>query len=134
MVSGVGEQLETFFSDRVDDELRSVVAYTATRHDIVHVRDDVAAKYTDEQIGLAVDDARLESIGAPVYSSLYSEDHGELTCNVKCYEAVVELNFILDQGTGVAVAMEIEALGEATELVKTARDHAIDAWDEGEAY
>lgn len=55
---------------------------------------------TGEGVERAVDDSRMESLMAPVYGDLFSEDHGELTCLAKCFENVIEMNFVLADGVG----------------------------------
>lgn len=62
---------------------------------------------------------------APIYENTFAADHGELTCLVKCFQTVVEMNFVLDEGVGAAVAIDEEALGETHDLVSEAREIVI---------
>lgn len=33
----------------------------------------------------------------------YPEGHGDITCMVKCFENVIEMNFVIDDGVGSVV-------------------------------
>lgn len=126
MATKVTSRLEEFFKQRTDGSLRSIVKYEPDDFEIVHLRNDVAEQYTEREIDESVDDLRMESLSAPIYEDSFSEDHGELTCMVKCFENVVEMNFVLDDGVGAAVALDEEALSEAHGLVEEAREIVID--------
>ncbi|GAA0216639.1 hypothetical protein GCM10009000_034270 [Halobacterium noricense] len=114
-------RLENFFEQRTDENLRSIVKYEEESYDIVYLRDDVAEQYTTEEIESAIDDSRMESLTAPIYEDTYSEDHGQLTCLVQCFENVIEMNFVLEDGVGAAVALDAEAMADAHGLVAEAR-------------
>jgi hypothetical protein len=45
---------------------------------------------------------------------------------VKCYENVVEMNFVLGDGVGAAVALDAAAMSEAHGLVGEAREIVIE--------
>ena len=47
--------------------------------------------------------------------------HGELTSLVQCFENVIEMNFVLSEGAGTVVALDGEAMGDATGIVAEAR-------------
>jgi len=121
MATRMVSRLEEFFEQRTDGNLRSIVKYEEDSHDIVYLRDDVAEQYTSEEIESAIDDSRMESLTAPIYEDTYSEDHGQLTCLVQCFENVIEMNFVLEDGVGAAVALDAEAMTEAHGLVAEAR-------------
>lgn len=111
MATKMASRLEEFFLDRVDEKLRSIVMYEEDGFEVVYLRDDVGEQYTDVEIDDAIDESRMESLAAPIYADQFAEDHGELTCMVKCYEYVIEMNFVLDDGVGAAVALDAGALG-----------------------
>ncbi|WP_418286867.1 hypothetical protein [Halorubrum sp. DTA46] len=121
MATRMATRLENFFEQRTDENLRSIVKYEEESYDIVYLRDDVAEQYTTEEIESAVDDSRMESLTAPIYEDTYSEDHGQLTCLVQCFENVIEMNFVLEDGVGAAVALDAEAMADAHGLVAEAR-------------
>lgn len=121
MAAQAATRLRKFFEDRVGDHLRSVIAYEGTTYDVVYLRDDIADRYSDDELRSAVDESILDSITAPVYESVYAEDHGKLTCLVQCFEAVVELNFVIADGKGVAVAIDEAGFMDASNLVAEGR-------------
>lgn len=121
MATRMATRLENFFEQRTDENLRSIVKYEEGSYDIVYLRDDVADQYTTEEIESAIDDSRMESLTAPIYEDTYSEDHGQLTCLVQCFENVIEMNFVLEDGVGAAVALDAEAMADAHGLVAEAR-------------
>lgn len=126
MAARLAIKLEAFLEERTDGRLRSIVKYEDQSYDVVYLREDVAGEYTDEQIKRAVDESILDSISAPVYEDVFSDDHGELICLVQCYENVVEMNFVLDDGVGAVVALDEKALAETSGLVADARDIVIE--------
>lgn len=112
---------EEFFEERADGHLRSIVNYEQREFNIIYLREDVAEQYTEEEIRAAVDESVLGSIGAPVYGTVFSDDHGELTCLVQAYKNVIEMSFVLAEGMGTAVALDEEAMRDASGLVADAR-------------
>jgi len=109
------EPLAEFLRDELGDSLRSVIHYSIAvdergeptlDHDLVYVREDVDAAYSDEERQDVVRDLGLESFGKEFQERLY--DHGELNSIVRCFEGAIEMHFIVSEGEGVAVAMEPE--------------------------
>lgn len=130
MARSVTTDIETFFRQRAQGRLRSVVEYEPDSFEVVYTRNDVAEQYTQAEIERAIDDSRMESLSAPVYDDIFATDHGELSCLVKCFENVIELNFIVADGRGTAVALDAEALDEAHGLVADAREIVMDEHQE----
>ena len=126
MATKIASRLEEFFTHRTDDALRSIIKYDPKSFDIVFLRDDVAEQYTRSELEHAIDDSRMESMTAPIYKNTFAADHGELTCMVKCFENVAEMNFVLEDGVGAAVALDEEALVESHGLMAEARALIID--------
>ncbi|MFB6171604.1 MAG: hypothetical protein ABEJ23_03655 [Haloarculaceae archaeon] len=126
MVERTTARLESYFEERVGDDLRSIVTYEPDAYEVAFIRGDVAEQYTRSEIETAVDDSRMESLSAPIYDGLFTDGHGELTCMVKCFESVVEMNFVLRDATGVAVALDDEAFRDATGLVAEARNIVLE--------
>lgn len=126
MATRMASRLEDFFEQRTDGKLRSIVKYEEDSFEIVHLRDDVADQYTEEEIKDAIDDFRMDSLTAPIYKNTFSEDHGELTCLVQCFEDVIEMNFVLSDGVGAAVALDAEAMTDSHGLVAEARQIVIE--------
>lgn len=122
MATRMVSRLREFFEARANDDLRSIVKYEQEDYDIVYLRDDVADMYSEAEIEAAVDDARMESLTTPLYEDTFSPAHGELTCMVKCFENVVEMNFALSDGVGAAVAVDAEAMSGAHGLIAEARE------------
>lgn len=122
MAMRLAERLEEFFENHTGEHLRSIIKYEPEDCEITYVRDDAADQYTEAELEHAVDDSRMESFAAPIYADMYSEDHGDLLCMVKCFEGVVEMNFALADGVGAVVALDAEAMANGYGLVARARD------------
>lgn len=122
----MASRLQEFFEQRTDEKLRSIVKYEADTFEIVYLRDDVANQYSPSEIETAIDESRMESLSAPIYQDTYSEDHGDLTCLVQCFENVIEMNFVLEDGVGAAVALDAEAMTDAHGLVAEARQIVLE--------
>lgn len=125
MATRMASRLEDFFEQRTDGKLRSIVKYEEDSFEIVHLRDDVVDQYTEEEIEDVIDDSRMDSLTAPIYKNTFSEDHGELTCLVQCFEDVIEMNFVLFDGVGAAVALDAE-MTDSHGLVAEARQIVIE--------
>lgn len=119
-------RLERFLKERTGEYLRSIVKYENTEFDILYLRGDVADQYTEEEIEAAVSESIMDSIGAPVYEDVFSDEHGDLTCLVQCYENVVEMNFVLESGVGAVVAVDEEVLSNTSGLVANAREIVVE--------
>ncbi|WP_231608270.1 hypothetical protein [Haloferax gibbonsii] len=117
----VATQLEEFFIERADENLRSIIKYDHAETEVVYLREDVAARHPPEKLEEAVDDSVMESLMAPVYGDIYTDNHGNLTCMVKAFENVIEMNFVVDDGVGAAVALDASAMAETRGLVADAR-------------
>jgi hypothetical protein len=126
MASRMASRLQDFFEQRTDGNLRRIVKYEMETFEIVYLRDDIADQYTTAEIESAIDESRMESLSVPIYENTYSEDHGDLTCLVQCFENVIEMNFVLDDGVGAAVALDEEAMTESHGLVSEAREIVIE--------
>jgi hypothetical protein len=121
MATRMASRLQEFFEQRTDGKLRSLVKYEADTFEIVYLRHDVTDQYTHSEIESAIDESRMESLSAPIYEDTYSDDHADLTCMVQCFENVIEMNFVLEDGVGAAVALDAEAMTDAHGLVAEAR-------------
>lgn len=126
MATRMVSRLQEFFEQRTGEKLRSIVKYEADSFEIVYLRDDVAEQYGPSEIESTIDESRMESLSAPIYEDTYSEDHGDLTCMVQCFENVIEMNFVLEDGVGAAVALDAEAMADAHGLVAEARAIVIE--------
>jgi len=115
-------RLDRFFQERANDGLRSIVEYDLGGVNVVYLRDDVANQYNKAERADAIDESRMQSMSHSIYEEMFSENHGDLECMVMYFERVVELNFTLDDGAGVTVGLDSEAIGGASELVSDARD------------
>lgn len=122
MASRLAGRLETFFREKTGGNLRSIITYEMDDREFTYLRDDIADQYSTDELEKAVDDSRMESLSAPMYQDIYSEEHGDLSCLVKCFENVVEMNFVLDDGVGAVVALDIGALDGSYGLVSEARE------------
>jgi hypothetical protein len=121
MQSAVVASLEAFFEERAGEDLRSIITYDGDGHELIFLRDDVAAQYTDDELCEAIDGSRLESLYSPIYEDVYADDHGELQCLIQCFDDVIEINFALGDGEGAAVAIDAAAMEDAHGIVADAR-------------
>lgn len=126
MATKMASRLKELFSQRTGDSLRSIIKYKPKSSEIIFLRDDIAERYTRRELERAIDDSRMESMTAPIYKNTFATDHGELTCMVKCFEDVAEMNFVLGDGVGAAVALDEKALTESHGLMAEARAIIID--------
>jgi len=122
----VASQLKEFFEEHMDGELRSIVRYDLDEVDVEYIRDDVTDQYTEEELTKAIDESRLDSLHAPLYEHSFSKEHGDLQCMITCFEHVIEMNFAIDDGVGVAVAIDAEAMDEAHGLISEARNIVLE--------
>lgn len=127
MATRMTARLESFFEHAVGDDLRSIIKYEKESFEIVYLRDDIADQYTDEELEEAIDDSRMESMTASISEEVFAPDHGDLTCLVKCFENVIEMNFVLADGVGTAVGLDAEAMIDAHGLVSEAREIVVEA-------
>lgn len=126
MATRMASRLQSFFEDRAPGKLRSIVRYNHDSFETVFLRDDVADQYSPEELERAIDESRMDSLTAPIYEHTYSEDHGELTCLVQCFERVIEMNFVLEDGVGAAVALDAAAFADAQGIVAEARQIVLE--------
>ncbi|SEK63662.1 hypothetical protein [Haloferax larsenii] len=126
MVTKMARRLKEFFEERTAGDLRSVVVYEQNEFEVSYLRDDVAAEYTEREVATAVDDTRTESLMAPVYGDLYTDDHDDLICTIKVFPSVVEMNFVRSSAEGVAVALDAGVFEDSDGLVTEARAVAAD--------
>lgn len=126
MASRVASRLREFFDEHTNGELRSIIRYDPDTVEIEYIRDDVAAQYSEAELKDAIDESRLESLYAPVYGHAFSKDHGELQCMITCFENVIEMNFAVADGVGVAVAVDAEAMDDTHGVLSQARNLVLE--------
>jgi len=109
------ERLTQFLLDEVGDQLRSVIYHRGRDHDVTYVRDDVAARYTDEEVAQVVEDLVFDTLDKHHQEGMYV--HGDLVCNVRCFEEAVEIHLVLDEHRGIAISLEPTVLLEHQSFV-----------------
>lgn len=119
-------QLKEFFQERATGDLRSVIRYDQDGIEVMYLRDDVADQYSVSELEDTIEESRMESLSAPIYENTFSKGHGELECMVNWFENVIEMNFIVDDGIGVAVALDVDQMGKANSLIADARRLVVD--------
>lgn len=117
------EALTEFLREYVGDHLRSVIHYDEEQSEVLFVREDVADKYTADEIDQVVRDVRLEAVEKPHQESLYA--HGPLNVTVRCFEDAVEMHFPHDETSGTAVALD----GEVFAIHNTFIGQCMDAME-----
>lgn len=126
MSTRVASQLEEYFEAETNGHLRSIVKYEQNSHDVLFLRDDVEDAYSTDEVAEAVNDSRFESLSAPIYADLFEDGHGELECFVKSFSNVIEMNFVISDGTGVVVALDADAMAGSHGLIVTARNIVVE--------
>ncbi|AUV84469.1 hypothetical protein C2R22_23265 (plasmid) [Salinigranum rubrum] len=104
------QELVTFLQHELGPQLRSVAYYEENEREILYARDDVTEQYTDEQIEQIFQDLFFETWGRFQQETLYA--HGNLNSIVRCFDDAVEMHFPLGELSGVAVAVDPEAVPE----------------------
>lgn len=129
MATKMTTRLQSFFEEQANGYLRSIVKYEQRDYEVVFLRDDVAERYSPAELEDSLDDMLMESFSAGIYENTFSDDHGDLTCMVKCFENAVEMNFVLTDGVGTAVGLDAEAMADAHGLVAEARSIVLEERD-----
>lgn len=110
-----------FVRDEVGDRLRSVVAYDEDGYDVVYIRSDVRELYATDALDTIMQDARLQALERPLIADAFADDIGDLTCQVKLFDEIVEVNVTLTEAEGVVVAMERPLIHEAESFFEDLR-------------
>lgn len=100
------------------DSVRLIFRYEGDEHDVVHVRDDVDAAYTDAELRQRMETLAMKGLGDPPRESSLHE-FGDLQATVRWFEDGVCAHFPDEEWGGVvAVFDRVE-----TPLVEVALDH-----------
>lgn len=126
MPDQLASRLQEYFEAQTNDGLRSITRYDQEGFQVDYIRDDVAQLYDEAELQEAIDESRFDTFSAPIYDRVYADDHGDLTCMAICFENVLEMNFVLEDGVGVAVGLDIESLSETGGLVGEAREIVVE--------
>lgn len=113
---------------RAGDLLRSVVHYDESEFDIMYLRDDVAERYNEAEIGHVVEDLRWSSLGKDHQEKLYV--HGRLRWTARVFDDAVEVHIPHDELSGTAVAFDHDALSELDSLIGSCLDNLLVVNDE----
>jgi len=103
----VGEVVEQV---READEgaLRLVVRYGGDDHEVVYLRDDIAAQFSPDERDARVETLVMKGLGDPAEEgALY--DFGRLDATVRWYDAVVVAHFPLREWSGLVFTFDREA-------------------------
>ncbi|QDX39912.1 hypothetical protein [Salarchaeum sp. JOR-1] len=114
-----GDAVVTSLRDQVGDHLRSVVGYTADTYVFHYVRDDVRERYTGDELDDAVDELRLETLEKHYLNSVFQRRHGDHYSRVVVFSEATELNFVVADGEGLAVAVDTAYFEPEENVVKT---------------
>ncbi|MFC7165831.1 hypothetical protein [Halospeciosus flavus] len=108
MVYELAGDIEELVHEHAGAFLRSIVVYTADNYEIRFVRDDVEENYDATEIERALDELRLETLEREYINSIFAEKHGEFISNILTFTEAVEMNFLVDEGVGMAIAVDRE--------------------------
>jgi hypothetical protein len=113
-------QLLGLLRDRAGPALRSVVSYDPGGSEVLHLREDVSARYSEAQAESLVDAVRGSASGEEVRAA--AGMGGDLACTVHVWDDHIGMHFPLAEGTGVLVALDPDAAGELYSFVTECRD------------
>ncbi|MFD1647053.1 hypothetical protein [Haloarchaeobius litoreus] len=87
------------------DDVRVAFRYEGESYDLLHVRDDVRAQFTDEEFERRIQTLMMKGLGDPPSDgSLF--DFGELDATLRFYDAVVVASFPDEDWSGVIVVAD----------------------------
>lgn len=116
---------ETLICELTDDTpgLRRALQYTMDQFDVLYVRDDVAAGYTQADYEEIAQEARFEAVEAPMYEGMYTTEHGDFQCQIKWYDHVAEINYVTGDTTGISLSFDSSGLHDTYTLIDTITHH-----------
>ena len=85
------DQFTRFLKQKAGDALRLVVEFTDDTYTVEYVREDIAQRYSNDEFGSIIDDAR--EYADITHSDTVLEAAGALHCQVVCFENIVSLVF-----------------------------------------
>ena len=117
-----GSRIVSLMENRETDPLRSIIGYTHDAYTIHYLRDDVKQMYEDHNFDHAIDELRLETLEKEYINDLFQEMHGEFECRIDVFDDAVEMNFIVDEGEGLELAVDRNYFGEQDILITDVLD------------
>ena len=102
------EQFTEYMLETFGDRLRSVTYYEWDDFEVVYSREGVLEEYDPEDVQRIAKDLQMESLGKPVAESRFA--HGDLLCRISCFDNGTAINFLLEDGEGIAVGLEAGSL------------------------
>lgn len=106
MVYELSGEIDRLVREYTGPHLRSILVYTADDYDLQYVRDDVAEEYDDAEVELVVEELRLQTLEREYLDGLFEQKHGRIVSNVLTFADAVEINFLVDDGVGLSIAID----------------------------
>ncbi|MGB9986654.1 DUF7522 family protein [Salarchaeum japonicum] len=113
-----GDVVVAALRDQAGDHLRSIVGYTRDNYTLHYVRDDVRERYTEDELDEAVEEMRLETLEKNYLNSVFQRRHGDLYCRLVVFSEATEMNFVVSDGEGLAVAVDTPYFEAEENVVK----------------
>jgi hypothetical protein len=92
--------------DEVGDELRAVGRYDKEGYDVLYIREDVAAEFSQEDVEEIHHEMVLKGLGNQHIESLFNDE--VLDCSIYQFEDSVRLHFVEDDYLGYYVSFDYD--------------------------
>lgn len=103
-----------------NEELRSILYYSADDREVLYVRDDVNEQYSAAEEKEIFDHLWMTAFGSIAEENVYVL--GEPKCLVTYFETAVMLNFVIEDDEGVAVSFDADAFPDQQSFVNDCYD------------
>jgi len=106
MERAAAKQLVDYLASRAGDMVRAVAFYTGDDYEILYIKDEIRAKYTEAEIERVADLLRAEPRRSRVESTF---EMGEFRCSLLAFGDGIVMHFPQGGGTGTLVTLEVDA-------------------------
>ena len=106
--SDEGREIVDQIRDSDEGALRAVVRYRGDGHDIVYLREDIEAQFSDAERDERVETLVMKGLGDPAEEGALF-DFGGLDATVRWYDAVVVAHFPVREWSGLVFTFDRES-------------------------
>lgn len=110
------QELATFLKHEVGSLVRSITYFHEDGREVLHIRDDVADQYSENEIQTVFTDLSFDSLGKKHTEQMYV--HGKLSCIVRHFAEAIELHFPHGEKSGTAVALDPTAINDLGSIIQ----------------
>lgn len=112
-------ELVSALREGLGDVLRAVAVYDRDSYTVLHLREDVAARYAAEELEEIFDDLRLEGWGRERLEELFNA--GSLDCSVHCFSDAMAVHLVSGEFEGVCVTYDRGAAVDIEDVIEICR-------------